>query len=472
MNEFYGIFLNQVPKGKHFEVSKVIDNFQYIEAFELDKLMEKAPNIIFQTYEKGQAQELEQRLKKAGADVELVTNTVNSVIPDQHTSFSDTFRYLTQKAIVIRLTEKALTNKIKEQNEKLAQLEQNFEQLKPELAQLGEKVFEDQLSLVHEECKRKFSKVAETQQKLIAEKEARNNRQQEAQKGFWNKIKSSVGNLLDNVETYEQELRDSYIELAKSITNNPDEVTNLQSEAPDIVADILVEQVQDNYQKQAAAQAEISQCQKAKIDVLKEISELIKLGEKKLNLCSSLAEFEEATLSLDREVKGPLSRKAEEVLPEREYPYVKNTIGGAVALVDDYVLITKGGFFKVTNFLDDDANAIKIPVESLTAVQYKESGIKDGFLEFMYMGYFPRPNQNKYSQENVITFRGEKLNEKFKQFKETVEQKMRELKQGKSSQPTQSLSAADEIEKFAKLYEKGFITEAEFTAKKAQILGL
>ena len=94
----------------------------------------------------------------------------------------------------------------------------------------------------------------------------------------------------------------------------------------------------------------------------------------------------------------------------------------------------------------------------------------DGTLEFVYLGYFPKPNEKKHNQENVITFRGKECNEKFKAFKEIVEKRMREVKQKPAS--SASPSAADELAKFAKLHKEGVISDEEFTALKRKLIGL
>jgi len=151
-----------------------------------------------------------------------------------------------------------------------------------------------------------------------------------------------------------------------------------------------------------------------------------------------------------------------------DFPHAKNTIGCMVGIIDDYVVIRKGKKFQVLNFFDQDANEVKIPVESLTCVNYKASGMLDGTLEFVYMGFVPKPNQIKHAQENVITFRGEECNQKFLEFKEVVEKRMREIR--RESQNPQKSSISDELSKLSDLYEKGILTEEEFTMQKKKIL--
>jgi hypothetical protein len=110
-------------------------------------------------------------------------------------------------------------------------------------------------------------------------------------------------------------------------------------------------------------------------------------------------------------------------------------------------------------------------VENITVINFKASGILDGTIEFVYPGYFPKPNEMKHQQENVITFGGKECNENFRAFKELVEKRMREIKQqlaNTSGKP----SVADELAKFAKLHKEGVLTDEEFSALKAKLLGL
>lgn len=153
-----------------------------------------------------------------------------------------------------------------------------------------------------------------------------------------------------------------------------------------------------------------------------------------------------------------------------DFPHAKNTIGCMVSLIDDYVLIKKGKKFQFLNFFDQDANNVKIPVESITCVNYKASGIIDGTLEFVYMGFVPKLNQVKHAQENVITFRGEECNKTFWEFKEVVEKRMREIR--RESLNPQKSSTSDELSKLSDLYQKGVLTEEEFIMQKKKILGM
>lgn len=152
-------------------------------------------------------------------------------------------------------------------------------------------------------------------------------------------------------------------------------------------------------------------------------------------------------------------------------PCVGNSIGCTVKLQDDYIIINKGKMFQALNFFDTDSNTVKIPIETITVINHKPSGILDGYLEFIYQGFIPRNNDTvKHAQENVITFRGEKENYLFLTFKEMVEKRIRKIKNKPT--PLQNLSIADEIQKLADLKDKGIITEDEFQLQKQKIINL
>jgi Short C-terminal domain len=172
------------------------------------------------------------------------------------------------------------------------------------------------------------------------------------------------------------------------------------------------------------------------------------------------------------EIRQLFNKKSQSKTVEEsfDFPYAKNTIGCMVSLIDDYVIRKKGKSFQFLNFFDQDANNVKIPVESITCVNYKASGILDGTLEFVYMGFVPKLNQVKHAQENVITFRGEECNKKFWKFKELVEKRMREMR--RESLNPQKSSTSDELSKLSDLYQKGVLTKEEFIMQKKKLLGM
>ena len=72
------------------------------------------------------------------------------------------------------------------------------------------------------------------------------------------------------------------------------------------------------------------------------------------------------------------------------------------------------------------------------------------------------------SDENTITFAKSTLNEEAEQIAEFINKK---IGLARSNDPSM-LSSADELKKFKDLLDAGIISQAEFDAKKKQILGV
>lgn len=168
-------------------------------------------------------------------------------------------------------------------------------------------------------------------------------------------------------------------------------------------------------------------------------------------------------------LKTEIDIKKQQESLKSNLPCIQNSIGCIVKIENNYIIISKGSVFKFLNFFDTDANDVKIPLETITVINYKPSGILDGYLEFVYQGFIPRNNDTvKHAQENVITFRGDIENQLFKDFKELTEIKIREIK----NKPVASsnLSIADELSKLAELKNSGILTEEEFQIQKQKII--
>jgi len=108
-----------------------------------------------------------------------------------------------------------------------------------------------------------------------------------------------------------------------------------------------------------------------------------------------------------------------------------------------------------------------IPYSSIVAVQYKKAGVMSGYLQLSLRGGSEAKSgvTQAVKDENTVTFQLNK-NKLFRELKECIEQKIHE-----PQQPVAGTHMND-LEKLAQLKEKGVITEAEFAAKKKQLLGL
>lgn len=124
----------------------------------------------------------------------------------------------------------------------------------------------------------------------------------------------------------------------------------------------------------------------------------------------------------------------------------------------------------LTNTINRGIKGVKtIPINAITAIQYKKPGFTTGFMQFAYSG----SSENKggimdaVKDENTILF-GKKETEKAEQLKALIESKRHQQPKGNA----QSSSAVDEIKQFKSLLDDGIITQEEFDAKKKQLLGI
>ncbi len=110
-----------------------------------------------------------------------------------------------------------------------------------------------------------------------------------------------------------------------------------------------------------------------------------------------------------------------------------------------------------------------IPYTSIVAVQYKKAGIAVGFLQVSLRGGSEAKGGvlEAVKDENTVTFLSGK-NKQFLELKEFLETQMDNGQKG----PSPKNSPLDDLEKLAQLNQQGIITDAEFKAKKKQILGL
>lgn len=106
----------------------------------------------------------------------------------------------------------------------------------------------------------------------------------------------------------------------------------------------------------------------------------------------------------------------------------------------------------------------RIPYSSITAVQFKEAGSwLAGFIQFTLKGAVEWRGQVN-QDENALQF-DKACNEQFQALRALVEERM-----GKGTS-SPAISLADELAKLAGLRDQGVLTEEEFAAQKARLLG-
>lgn len=113
-----------------------------------------------------------------------------------------------------------------------------------------------------------------------------------------------------------------------------------------------------------------------------------------------------------------------------------------------------------------------IPIAAISAVQFKPAGgLNNGFIQFAYSGAKECTGGvfAATKDENSVVFTG-RQEAAFAALRDEVLRRQ-SAGQAQSAAPA-TASAADEIERFAALREKGLLTDEEFQAKKRQLLGL
>lgn len=140
---------------------------------------------------------------------------------------------------------------------------------------------------------------------------------------------------------------------------------------------------------------------------------------------------------------------------------------GQVEIFEDRIVISRKGAlsFLTQGFKGDKA----IPFSSITAVQFKDAGaFANGYIQFTVKGGMESRGGilAASSDENSVMFRQGRQAEEFAKLRTIIETKIM------SPKPNQSISAADELEKFAALRDRGILTDEEFQQKKRALLGL
>ena len=121
------------------------------------------------------------------------------------------------------------------------------------------------------------------------------------------------------------------------------------------------------------------------------------------------------------------------------------------------------------------AGSKTIPFSSIKSVQYKGGGtLLNGYIQFGVLGGMEAQNGifDAAKDENSVIFTSDKNNRAL-EIKNYVEKII--LDKQRLSQPSTSIpanSAADELLKYKQLLDMGALTQAEFDAKKRQLLGL
>ncbi|MGD0949107.1 MAG: DUF4429 domain-containing protein [Candidatus Binatia bacterium] len=139
--------------------------------------------------------------------------------------------------------------------------------------------------------------------------------------------------------------------------------------------------------------------------------------------------------------------------------YAMKGVGGLLEVFEDKVAITPKG---VMGFLAKGLKATKtIPISSMTAVQFKRSGLTNGYIQFRCRGNEKTPGVfTALYDEN--TFRFNFQNDLATEVKEYVEARMKAVRSKPLDGPPGRLS--EDLQNLADMKEGGFLSEEEFAA--------
>ncbi len=144
---------------------------------------------------------------------------------------------------------------------------------------------------------------------------------------------------------------------------------------------------------------------------------------------------------------------------------------GQLVVYPDRVVLRRKGFMAFASQGIGRGDK-EISLASLSAIQWRNVGLATlGYIQFTFTGAADlrggiiAANQD----ENSVTFnRGQQ--KQFEQAKALIDQYRAAL--ARPQAPAAYVSTADELAKWAQLKEQGVITEADYEAKKRQLLGL
>jgi Short C-terminal domain/Domain of unknown function (DUF4429) len=162
------------------------------------------------------------------------------------------------------------------------------------------------------------------------------------------------------------------------------------------------------------------------------------------------------------------SNRKRKAAAEAKSIYRVSGVGGDLEVFEGKLTITPRGAF---GFLNKGIKGTKtIPFTSITAIQYKEPGLTNGYLQLTV----PGGNESRRgvfaaaSDENSFMFRASQ-SEVMQEVKLYIERRVEELS-NRSGTSAVAASMADEVLKLAKLKDQGLLTEEEFATAKEKLL--
>jgi hypothetical protein len=118
----------------------------------------------------------------------------------------------------------------------------------------------------------------------------------------------------------------------------------------------------------------------------------------------------------------------------------------------------------------------RIPLASVTAVQWRKAGLTTGFIQFTLAGGVERRNRPGHAggdartDENSVTFHA-RQQPAFEPIRAAIDAAIAQRHAPQPAAPAAGGSIADELAKLAALRDQGIISPQDFEAGKARILG-
>jgi Domain of unknown function (DUF4429)/Protein of unknown function (DUF2510)/Short C-terminal domain len=143
---------------------------------------------------------------------------------------------------------------------------------------------------------------------------------------------------------------------------------------------------------------------------------------------------------------------------------------GTIAFDADFVTITRTGFFARATIGKGEK---RIPVASITAIQWKPAGLVNGFIQFTIGGgnearsKFGHQTTGAAKDENSVVFVKKQM-PAFQALREQIEDVI--AQRGRPASVAVASGPLDQLKQLSELRDAGIVTEEEFTAKKVSIL--
>jgi len=143
---------------------------------------------------------------------------------------------------------------------------------------------------------------------------------------------------------------------------------------------------------------------------------------------------------------------------------------GTIAFDADFVTITRTGFFARATIGKGEK---RIPVASITAIQWKPAGLVNGFIQFTIGGgnearsKVGHQTTDAAKDENSVVFVKKQM-PAFQALREQIEDVI--AQRGRPASVAVASGPLDQLKQLSELRDAGIVTEEEFTAKKVSIL--